>query len=214
MRLLKSFRGYLQRWEVIDTDSTLSRGFMKIFKDNNIRSSGGAKLILNFMWVLHSNTMNNAFFSLSSLLVDPNGFARVRAEIDLAVKKFGSLEELLQVGPTELDDPSFKLLTSAIMETLRFTSLHVTRQATCDFDLRLKDGRAISIQKGEFLFGHVHTAHMDTTAFPNPEIFVVDRFAQRPYQKKRLQTEGDPFHALGGGKHIVRSTTSLLPYQC
>ena len=97
---------------------------MEVFKANNIQSLEGGKLVLNFLWGVHSNMLNNSFFLLLFLLGDPDGFLRVCMEIDLAVETFGSLETLLQAGPDELDDPSFKLLTSAVMETIRFTGLH------------------------------------------------------------------------------------------
>ena len=204
MRLLKSLREYLQREEVVDCDDRFSRGFMKAFKDNNIQSLEGAQLVLNFLWGVHSNTLSNSFFALSFLLCDPDGFVRVRTEVDSAVEKVGSLEALLQADPDDLDDPSFSLLTSAIMETMRLTGLHAgIRQANCDFDLRVKDGTLVSIKKGEYVFGDVHAGHMDATAFPKPEAFVVDRFAQHPYRRKHLQTEGYLFHSLGGGRHVV-----------
>jgi len=201
-RLLKSLRDYLQREEVIDCDERFSRGFMQAFKENNIQSLVGAQLVgaqlvLNFLWGVHSNTMSNSFWLLSFLLCDRDGFERVRAEIDSAVEKFGSLETLLKADPDSLDDPSFKRLTSAIMETMRLSGLHAgVRQANCDFDLRVKD-EIISIKKGEYVFGNVHAAHMDATVFPNPKAFMVDRFAQHPNRKKNLQTEGFLFHALG-----------------
>ncbi|KAH0828125.1 cytochrome P450 [Lanmaoa asiatica] len=204
MRLLNSLKDYLQRGEVVDFDGQFSLEFMKVFRDNDIQSLEGAQLVLNFLWGVHSNTLSNSFFLVSFLLGDPDAFARVRAEIDSAVKRFGSLEVLLEAGPGGLDDPSFKLLTSALMETMRFTSLHAgVRQANCDFDLRVKDGM-IPIKKGEYVFANLHAVHMDATVFPNPEAFVVDRFAQHPYQKKHLQTEGYLFHSLGGGRHICK----------
>ncbi|KAF8433485.1 cytochrome P450 [Boletus edulis BED1] len=206
MRLLKSLRDYLQREEVNDSDDKFfGASSWQIFKDNNLQSLEGARLALAFLWALHTNTLGNSFFLLSFLLGDPNGFARVRAEIDSAVEKFGSLEALLQASPDKLDDPSFKLLTSAIMETMRLTVLHIgIRQANCDFDLKLKDGKMISIKKGEYMFGDVHAAHMDGTAFSDPETFVVDRFAQQPYRKKHLQTDGYPYHSFGGGRHACK----------
>ncbi|KAF8131632.1 cytochrome P450 [Boletus edulis] len=206
MRLLKSLRDYLQREEVNDSeDKFFGARTMQVFKDNNLQSLEGARLALAFLWTLHTNTMSNSFFSLSFLLGDPNGFARVRAEIDSAVEKFGSLEALLRASPDELDDPSFKLLTSAIMETTRFTILHTgVRQANCDFDLKLKDGKMISMKKGEYLFGDIHAAHMDGTVFSDPETFVVDRFAQQPYRRKHLQTDGYLFHSFGGGRHACK----------
>ncbi|KAG8214196.1 cytochrome P450 [Butyriboletus roseoflavus] len=204
MRLLHSLKDYLQRGEVIDCDDRFSHGFMQAFKDNGIQSLEGAQLVLNFLWGVHSNTLSNSFFLVSFLLGNPDAFARVRAEIDLAVEMFGSFEALLEAGPSELDDPSFKLLTSAIMETMRLTNLHAgIRQANCDFDLKVENG-TIPIKKGEYVFGNVHAAHMDDTAFPNPEVFMVDRFAQQPYRKKHLQTDGHPFHSLGGGRHICK----------
>lgn len=209
MRLLKSLRDYLQRGEVIDCSDQFSRGFMKVFKENNIQSLEGAQLVLNFLWGVHSNTMSNAFFALSFLLVNRDDLVQVRAEIDSAVEKFGNLEALLQADPDNLDDPSFRLLTSAIMETMRLTGLHAgVRQASCDFDLDLKDGTTISVKKGEYMFGNVHAAHMDATVFPKPETFVVDRFAQEPYRRKHLQTDGYLFHSLGGGRHVVSTVTS------
>lgn len=182
---------------------------MKVFKENNIQSLEGAQLVLNFLWGVHSNTMSNAFFALSFLLVNRDDLVQVRAEIDSAVEKFGNLEALLQADPDNLDDPSFRLLTSAIMETMRLTGLHAgVRQASCDFDLDLKDGTTISVKKGEYMFGNVHAAHTDATVFPKPETFVVDRFAQEPYRRKHLQTDGYLFHSLGGGRHVVSTVTS------
>lgn len=209
MRLLKSLRDYLQRGEVVDCDDRFSRGFMQAFEDNNIQSLVGAQLVLNFLWGVHSNTLSNSFFLLSFLLGDPVAFARVRLEIDAAVEKFGSLEALLQADPDALDDPSFQLLTSAIMETMRLTGLHAgIRQANCDFDLKLEDGTTILIKEGEYVFGDVHAAHMDASVFPDPKTFMVDRFAQRPYRRKHLQTEEYLFHSLGGGRHVV----STIPF--
>ena len=210
-RLLNTLKGYLQRGEVIGCDDRFSLGFMETFKDNNIQSWEGAQLVLNFLWGVHNNTLSNSLFLLSFLLGDPSALARVRAEIDSAVEKFGSLETLLEAGPDQLDDPSFQLLTSAIMETLRFTVLHAgIRQANCDFELRVKD-RVIPIKKGEYVFGNVHAAHMDATVYPKPETFVVDRFAQRPYQRRHLQTGGYPFHSFGGGRHIVSTFLAFRP---
>ena len=45
--------------------------------------------VLYFMWGARSNTLDNAFFSLSFLLADPDGLARGRVEIDAAVDTFG-----------------------------------------------------------------------------------------------------------------------------
>ena len=216
-RLLRILERYLQQGEVSDCDNKFSSGFKKAFKDNNIQSLEGAQLVLNFLWGVHTNTLSNSLFLLSFLLCDPSALARIRAEVDLAVEKFGSLETLLGAGPDDLDDSSFQLLTSAIMETMRLTALHIgIRQANCDFDLRIKDG-FIPIKNGEFIFGNVRAAHTDPAVYPNPEIFVVDRFAQQPYRKKRLQTVGYPFHSLGGGRHIVRaafSFSTVSEYSC
>ena len=115
------------------------------------------------------------------------------------------LVALLKASPNGLDDPAFKLLTSAIMEIMRFTSLHATRLATCNFGLRLGDGTTIPIQKGE---------HMDMTVFPNPDRFVVDRFAQHLYKTRHLPTEGYLFHSLGGGEHLVSTCTCQSLLSC
>ncbi|KAF9227066.1 cytochrome P450 [Gyrodon lividus] len=203
-RLLAFIKDYLQRGEVTDCDDRFASGFMEVFKSNDIQLMDGARLVLTFMWGLHSNTMSTSFWLFSFLLADPEAFARVRAEIDAAIKgKFASLETLIGADPDELDDPCFALLTSAIMETMRLTALHAAvRLAECD--LGLKDGdKTIPIKKGEYIFGNVRAAHMDETIYPHADKFVVDRFADCPYQRGRLQTDGKPFLSLGGGKHIV-----------
>ena len=62
------------------------------------------------------------------------------------------------------------------METMRLSGLHAgICQANCDFELRVRNGM-ILIKKGEYVFGNVHTAHMDATVFPNPEPFRIDQF--------------------------------------
>ncbi|KAG9309311.1 cytochrome P450 [Chiua virens] len=203
-RLLNSLKGYLQQEEVIDHDDQFSHGLAKTLKDNGIQPFEGAQLILPLFRGIHGNTSTNSLFLLSFLLGNPNAFAQVRTEIDSAVNKFGSLKALLEAGADKLDDSSFQLLTSAIMETLRITALYGgVRQANCDFDLSVKDG-VIPIKKGELVLWNLRAIHMDADTFPDPESFVVDRFAQQPYRRRQLQTEGFPFHSLGGGKHICK----------
>ncbi|KIJ18467.1 hypothetical protein PAXINDRAFT_167068, partial [Paxillus involutus ATCC 200175] len=207
-RLLAQIRGYLQRGEVADCDDRFALALMETFKTNDIQGLDGSRLVLTFLWGLHSNTMNTSFWLLAFLLADPDALARVRAEIDTAVEgregKFTGLEMLLASDPDELDDPCFAILTSAIMETMRLTALHAAvRKAECDFDLKQGD-TTIPIKKGEYVLGNVRAAHMDETIYPCAHEFVVDRFAGRPYRKGQMQTNGKPFLSLGGGRHICK----------
>ncbi|KAF9232675.1 cytochrome P450 [Melanogaster broomeanus] len=204
-RLLALIVDYLQRGDVAESDGRFASGFMEAFRANDIQVLDGARLVLTFMWGVHSNTMSTSFWLVASLLADPDALARVRAEIDSAVEgKFTNLETLLGADPDELDDQCFALLTSAIMETMRLTALHAAvRLAECDF--ALEDGdRTIPIKKGEYVFGNVRAVHMDEANYPNAHKFVVDRFAERPYRKGQLQTEDEPFFSLGGGRHICK----------
>ncbi|KAF8840855.1 cytochrome P450 [Paxillus ammoniavirescens] len=207
-RLLTQIKGYLQRGEVADCDDRFALAFMEVFKANDIQVSDGSRLVLTFLWGLHSNTMSTSFWLLAYLLNDPDALARVRAEIDTAVDgkggKFTDLETLLASDPDELDDPCFAILTSAIMETMRLTALHAAvRLAECDFDLKQGD-KTIPIKKGEYVWGNVRAAHMDETIYPCADKFVVDRFADHPYRKGQMQTAGKPFLSLGGGRHICK----------
>jgi cytochrome P450 len=180
---------------------------MEIFKANDIQNLGGAGMALSFMWGVHGNSMNTSFWLVVFLLADPEAFARVRAEIDSAVDgKFVNLEALLEAGPDKLDDPCFALLTSAIMETMRLTTLHAAIRST-ECDANLQDGdRTIPIKKGELVWGNVQAIHTDEDIYPNGQKFVVDRFTERPYRKGQLQTDDKPFFTFGGGRHLVSNS--------
>ncbi|KIK78467.1 hypothetical protein PAXRUDRAFT_834543 [Paxillus rubicundulus Ve08.2h10] len=207
-RVLAQIGDYLRRGEVTDCDDRFAYGFMEAFKANDIQVLDGSRLVLTFLWGLHSNTMSTSFWLFAFLLADTDALEQVRAEIDKAVEgkegKFTDLDMLLAADPDELDDPCFVTLTSAIMETMRLTALHAAvRVAVCDFDLKQGDG-SIPIKKGEYVWGNVRAAHMDENIYPYAHKFMVDRFAGRLYRKGRLQTDGQPFLSLGGGKHICK----------
>ncbi|KAF9240647.1 cytochrome P450 [Melanogaster broomeanus] len=204
-RLLALMVDYLQRGGVAECDGRFASGFMEALKENDIPVLDGARIALSFIWGMHSNTLNTSFWLVAFLLADPKALARVRAEIDSAIEgKFTNMETLLGADPDELDNQCFALLTSAIMETMRLTAPHAAvRLAECD--LALKDGdRTIPIRKGEYVFGNVRAIHMDEEKYPDAHKFVVGRFAESPYQKGQLQTEGKPFFSLGGGRHICK----------
>ncbi|KAF9232674.1 cytochrome P450 [Melanogaster broomeanus] len=192
-RLVAHFADYLQRGDIAARDSPFASEFMEIFKANNIQNLDGARMALTFMWSVHSNPMNIAFWMVIFLLADQDAFARVRAEIDSAVEgKFANLKALLEADPDELDEPCFALLTSSIMETMRLTAINI-------------DGdRTIPIRKGEFIWGNIRAVHTDEAVYPDGHKFVVDRFADRPYRKGQLQTDGKPFFSLGGGRHLCK----------
>ncbi|KIJ60053.1 hypothetical protein HYDPIDRAFT_170464 [Hydnomerulius pinastri MD-312] len=204
-RLLSHIEEYLQPDKIIMIGGEYSQfalRFMEIFEANDVCTPDAARLVLTFMWGLHSNTMSTSFWLFVHLLADPEALKRVRAEVDNAFDAEGyTLDSLLDADPDELDSHHFVLLTSAIMETMRLTALHAAaRIANHDFDLKDGEG-SIPIKEGQYILGNVHAAHMDESNYPNAHNFVVDRFADQPHQKGKLQTEGHPFYSLGGGRH-------------
>ncbi|KAI6110766.1 cytochrome P450 [Pisolithus croceorrhizus] len=203
-RLLQRISDYLEGASSA-TDDKLVATFTPLFKEHNIPITAAASSILMLMSSLHQNTFNVVFWLFAWLLADPAALAAVRSEIEKAIREgFGSFQTFIaEANPDKLDSPSFALLNSAVLETMRLASVHSgLRFAAGDFDI--KDGeKTIPILKGQYVVLDPRGAHLDENVYPNCEKFVVDRFVESEYRGDLAATAGNPYFPLGAGKHIV-----------
>ncbi|KAI6099018.1 cytochrome P450 [Pisolithus sp. B1] len=204
-RLLQRISDYLQGANPA-TDDKLAATFTALFKEHNIPIEVAASSILSLMSSLHQNTFNVAFWLFAWLLADPTALATVRSEIEKAVREdFGNLQTFIaDANPDKVDSPSFALLNSAVLETMRLTSVQTgLRFAASDIDI--KDGeKTIPILKGEYVVLDPRGTHLDKNLYPNCDKFVVDRFVESEYRGDLAATAGYPYFSLGAGKHICK----------
>ncbi|KAI6122370.1 cytochrome P450 [Pisolithus croceorrhizus] len=204
-RLLQRISDYLEGANPT-TDDKLVSSFTPLFKEDDIPIEVAASSILSFMSLLHQNTVNVIFWLFAWLLEDPTALASVRNEIDKVIREdFGNLQTfIVEANPEKLDSPSFVLLNSAILETMRLASVQTgVRIATCDMDITDRE-KTIPISKGECVVLDPRGAHLDDSAYPNCEKFVVDRFVESEYRGDFATTAGYPFFTLGAGKHVCK----------
>ncbi|KAI6014700.1 cytochrome P450, partial [Pisolithus marmoratus] len=203
-RLLQRISDYLEGASPVNDDK-LADTFTALFREHDIPIEVAAPSILLVMSSLHQNTVNVIFWLFAWLLADPSAFSAVRSEIDKAVREdFGNFQSFLaEASPEKLDTPSFALLNSAVLETMRLTSVQTgVRLAECD--LEIQDGKkTFPIRKGEYVVLDPRGAHQDKSSYPDGDRFIVGRFVQREYQGDLAATVGYPYFALGSGKHIV-----------
>ncbi|KAI6022564.1 cytochrome P450 [Pisolithus marmoratus] len=204
-RLLQRISDYLEGANPV-ADDKLVDGFIALFREHDIPIKVAAPSILLIMSSLHQNTVNVVFWLFAWLLADPSALSAVRSEIDRAVRgDFGNFQTFLaEASPETLDTPSFALLNSAVLETMRLTSVQTgIRLATSDLDIQDRE-RTFSIRKGEYVILDPRGAHLDKNLYPDGDRFVVDRFVQSEYRGDLAVTAGYPYFALGAGKHICK----------
>ncbi|KAI6099019.1 cytochrome P450 [Pisolithus sp. B1] len=204
-RLLQRISDYLKGANPA-TDDKLATSFTALFKEYDIPVKVAAPSVLLIMSSLHQNTVNVIFWLFAWLLADPTAFAAVRSEIDKAIREdFGNFQTFIaEANPEKLDSPSFALLNSAILETMRLTSVQTgVRLAAIDIDI--KEGeKTVPILKGEYVVLDPRGAHLDKNSYPNCNKFVVDRFVESEYRGDLVATAGYPYFALGAGKHVCK----------
>ncbi|KAI6122369.1 cytochrome P450 [Pisolithus croceorrhizus] len=204
-RLLQRISDYLEGANPA-ADDKLVATFTPLFKEHNIPIEVTVSSILSLMSSLHQNTFNVVFWLFSWLLEDPTALASVRSEIDKVIREdFGNLQTfIVEANPDEVDSPSFALLNSAVLETMRLASVQTgVRIATCDLDIKDRE-KIIPISKGEYVVLDPRGAHLDESLYPNCEKFVVDRFVESEYRGDFATTAGYPFFTLGAGKHVCK----------
>ena len=203
-RLLEHISTYIEDADTNHGDN-LGANLVKTFQKYNLTSKEGAPLILALEIAAHMNLFNVVFWLITWLLADPSALAAVRDEIDKAVREeFGSFHGfLVNANPENLQSPSFDLLHSAILETVRLSSLLIgVRDAERDIDL--KDGeRVIPIRKGEHVLALTWAAHRDEGLYPDGYRFIAGRFMQNGDKENMVQNPGKPYFSFGGGKYPV-----------
>ncbi|KAI6044059.1 cytochrome P450, partial [Pisolithus marmoratus] len=203
-RLLQRISDYLEGANPANNDK-LADSFTALFREHDIPIEVAAPSILLVMSSLHQNTVNVVFWLFAWLLADPSAFSAVRSEIDKAIREdFGNFQSFLaEASPEKLDTASFALLNSAVLETMRLTSVQ-TGVRLAESDLEIQDGKkTFPIRRGEYVVLDPRGAHQDKNSYRDGDRFVVGRFVQREYQGDLAATVGYPYFALGSGKHIV-----------
>ncbi|KAL4067110.1 cytochrome P450 [Scleroderma yunnanense] len=205
-RLRQHIFKYLEDADVTNGDDKLATSIIKVFQEPGFPRSGAVSLILAFLVALHISMFNVVFWLMTWLLADPAALSAVRDEIDKAVlQEFGSVQAFLaEVTPESLEPPSFALLHSAILETLRLSAMTTgLRVAECDFDM--KDGeRTIQISKGESVVVFSRAVHQNEASYPNSHKFVVDRFMRYKDQGNMVHTPSKTYFPFGAGKHLCK----------
>lgn len=204
-RLLQRISGYLEGANPA-TDDKLASTFTALFREHDIPIEVAAPSVLLIMSSLHQNTVNVIFWLFAWLLADPSALSAVRSEIDKAIREdFGNFQTFIaEANPDKLDSPSFALLNSAILETMRLTSVQTgVRLAASDIDIK-DGGKTLPILKGEYVVLDPRGAHLDKNMYPNCDKFVVSRFVESEYRGDLAATVGYPYFALGAGKHVCK----------
>ena len=211
-RLLQYMYKYLEDVDSTNYDDKLGANFVDVFQRHNLTNKEGASLLLAFMLVVYINTFDAVFWLITRLLTDPPALAAVSDEINRTVREeFGGLQGFLaNASPENLQSPSFALLHSAVLETLRLSTL-LTGLRDAERDIDVKDGeRVISIRKGEHVIALTWAAHRDERLYPDGHRFIVDRFVQHNDRESMAQMPGKAYFPFGGGRTLV----SLLIYRC
>ncbi|KAL4067112.1 cytochrome P450 [Scleroderma yunnanense] len=204
-RLLQEITKYIEGTNAArgNSNNKLVENFIQVFREFNLPITGSAPMILAFQLGLHMNTFNVIFWLMTWLLADPLALSSLRIEIDKAVREeFGGIREFAaRATPENLDSPSFTLLHSVIMETLRLCSVLMgPRDVERDFDL--KDGdRTIPVRKGEIVIAYMQSIHRNENTYPSGQMFVADRFIGNKGQGIPINTSYIP---LGSGKHLCK----------
>ncbi|KAL4068564.1 cytochrome P450 [Scleroderma yunnanense] len=213
-RLRQHISKHLEAADISNSDDTLTASTLKVFKAPGFPRSGGVTLFLALMLALHINIFNISFWLITWLLANPVALAAVRDEIDRAVREdFGSIQTFLaEATPENLESPSFALLHSAILETLRLaTMLTGMRLAECDCEL--KDGeRTVQISKGEYVVIFSRAVHHDEASYPGGHKFMADRFMEYKGQGNMVHVPSKTYFPFGAGKHLCKGRF-LIIYQ-
>lgn len=191
--------GIHARTQLIETMKTLKKDhceFMSVRKDlmldhpptprpkTDPDSFGSSQL--GFLWALQGNTIPATFWTLFFLIQNPEAMERVKKEIrtvlDEANKDRTSSSNRSDSWRIDINRENLKkftLLDCAISEALRIaTGSMMMRRATKDMVLDLPTG-PLSIKKGMNLAIYPYLTHHDSSIFPNPEEFNLERWMEK-----------------------------------
>ncbi|KZT53067.1 cytochrome P450 [Calocera cornea HHB12733] len=157
--------------------------------------------LLSIIWGFQPNLVWTIYWLFLHLLQDASRVARLRAEIDTAMRDVfgGKLDACLGAEPAVFERKEFALLSSALNETLRLCgSATSMRRVVEDFVITDTQGSSASakaaaaeglpapaapaapvqylLRKGEDAYAITRTVHMDPELYADPESFRIDRF--------------------------------------
>lgn len=140
------------------------------------------------LWASQGNTGPSSFWLLVYLMKDPEAMKAVKEEIDHVIKSSG---QTVKPGGPLLNltrDMLLKtpILDSAVEESLRLTAAPVLIRAVLeDMNLKMADGRAFAIRKGDrvALFPYI-AVQMDPEVHNEPHVFKYNRFLNADGTKK------------------------------
>ncbi|KIJ34277.1 hypothetical protein M422DRAFT_782913 [Sphaerobolus stellatus SS14] len=134
-----------------------------------------AAVLFTEMWATQTNYLNSAYWIIALLLQHPETLISVKAEIEAARTAWQVThpdEDPEHQNDWMLDGASFPLLTSAVQETLRYSS--------SIFSIRIVQEpvqlRNVCLEKGEKVLSITRAVHMDEEIHQNPEKFIADRY--------------------------------------
>ncbi|KAG6333294.1 hypothetical protein ID866_5796 [Astraeus odoratus] len=208
MRARRRLKGHITHYlnTVSDEDVYIGADIVRLLQEQKFPLNEAVGTLLAFKWATYTNTFGVVFWLFAHFLDDPAMLAAVRAEIDEAIdKEFGDFQTfLVDASPKSLERPCFRLLTSAIMETMRLGGL-ISILNVAEQDCHLRDGEhMIPLQKGEFVLADLRGVHTDESAYPDGYKFLYDRFAHSEYRPGGLSTQGKPWFVFGFGRNICK----------
>ncbi|KAI0339044.1 cytochrome P450 [Trametopsis cervina] len=172
---------------------------LNILTDLRLPTTDRNGMLMLFMWGLHSSTIRASFWLFAYLMNNPDALARLRTEIDSAVADAGGIDALLDAPHGKLDGPQFALLTSAVKEAIRASSIISPVREVCeDMVVTLSTGETFPIRKGESLTANIPLLHIGPGGYDDPLEFRLDRFSNK---EERTNTLYIPW---GSGEHICK----------
>ena len=166
-------------------------------------------------WATQANTVVMAFYAVFFILRDAEARRQILAELDAVA---GSVQQQPTLTLDQLDQ--LEKLDACLDEVLRLkTSPMPIRVATQPVTLPLYSGRECRLNTGDIVCLFPRLTHMDPMIYPQPELFIWDRFLQRQgpnqfsYRGEPLKYNLLPFgggQSICPGRHFARSEFKIL----
>ena len=156
--------------------------------------------LTGFLWASLGNTIPAVFWSLFYILRDTKALETIKQELDThlpAVPLDSDVNDSSTEDwtPEQLDACIY--LESAINEILRLVgTILMTRTCLRQTEIKLEDGRTVTVKPNETLAWFSGISHHDEKIFPQADEFIFDRFLN----KKVDNIPG--YMPFGGGKSI------------
>ncbi|XP_003221949.1 5-beta-cholestane-3-alpha,7-alpha-diol 12-alpha-hydroxylase [Anolis carolinensis] len=146
------------------------------------------------LWAAQGNTGPASFWLLAHLLKNPQAMEEVRKEVTAVVRDSGQElkpgNEVLNVTREMLGQTP--VLDSAVKEALRMGAAPMLIRAVLeDMQLKMNDGRAYALRKGDKVAIFPYLTHMDPEIHPEPLVFKHDRFLTTDGNKKEFYKNGE-----------------------